>query len=309
MSGGNNVGGKGVGGSNVGGNNVGGNNVGGNGVGGNNVGGNNVGGNNVGGNNVGGAAGVGAGGVGVGGAPPVTKPPCITSGATQAAIIGDSYVTGAGTPALQPALVAIDPTMSSYKNYAVAGTSMASGGILGFIPPQLTSALAQPIKLLIMDGGGNDILICDAGKYPGCGTTCKSPGSSTAKICTDIVQAATDAATALMQKASDAGVRDVIYFFYPHLPGANAGYTEILDYSEPLAKAKCDGAAARTNGKLTCHFVDTAKPFDANGGTVNIAADSIHPAQSGQNIIAKEITNVMKAACLGQPASSGCCTP
>jgi phospholipase/lecithinase/hemolysin len=35
----------------------------------------------------------------------------------------------------------------------------------------------------------------------------------------------------------------------------------------------------------------------------------VHPTQAGQTIIATEIEKVMKTNCLGQPVSSGCCTP
>jgi len=107
-------------------------------------------------------------------------------------------------------------------------------------------------------------------------------------------------------------VRDTVYFFYPHIPAKGSGgggYDEILDYAEPLAKQLCDGAATASGGKLHCHFVDLVQPFIAAGGDKNIAnfaGDGIHPSAAGQQIIATQITNVMKANCIGQP--SGCCS-
>jgi lysophospholipase L1-like esterase len=275
--------------------------------GGNQAGAGNGGSTGTGGTNQGGS-GNGTGGQGSG-----EKPPCI-SGPTDAAIIGDSYVTGALSPALQPALAALYPTAGQFPNYAVPGTSMATGGITGLIPPQFDTAIAQhpTLKFTIMDGGGNDILICNNTQFPNCATLCKQPGSSTQKVCTDIVTQALAAADALMQKAAAAGVKDVIYFFYPHIPNSNGGYKEILDYSEPLAKAKCDGAFQESGGKLTCHFVSLIKPFADAGGDMNpanFAADGIHPSQAGQNIIAQQIYGVMQSRCLGQEASSGCCAP
>ncbi|HVW29408.1 MAG TPA: SGNH/GDSL hydrolase family protein [Polyangiaceae bacterium] len=235
-------------------------------------------------------------------------PPCISS-ASEVAIIGDSYVTGAASPALQPALGMLDATANSFRNYAVPGTSLATGGITGLIPPQLTTALMQTTKAIIMDGGGNDILICDAAMFPGCATTCTSKGSAMNMQCQTIVQKATDEAKALMIQDSMSGVHDVIYFFYPHIPDAGpggAGFTEILDYSEPLAKQLCDSASSLTSGKTFCHFVDLVQPFMAAGGDknpANFAADGIHPSQAGQNIIAKEIFNVMKTNCIGMTAA------
>jgi lysophospholipase L1-like esterase len=194
----------------------------------------------------------------------------------------------------------------------VPGTSLATGALLGLVPPQLDLALAAPNKpkLLIMDGGGNDILLCDTAQFPDCATICSTAGSSTAKVCQDIAQAAFDAATAVITKAGDAGVTDKIYFFYPHIPdpGGGAGFDEILDYAEPLAKAVCDAAVMVTHGKLTCHFVSTTAAFAAAGGEknpTNFSIDGIHPSAAGQTIIATQIWNTMKADCLGQ--TSGCC--
>jgi lysophospholipase L1-like esterase len=249
--------------------------------------------------NTGGAAGSGN----------TSPPPCLSAG-NQGAIIGDSYVTGALSPALQPALGMLDATVNSFRNYAVAGTSLATGGILGLIPPQLTSALgAGMTKALIMDGGGNDILICDNTMFPNCATLCTSAGAATNATCKGIVQKATDTAVTMMNTAANGGIHDIIYFFYPHIPdagGGGAGFAEILDYSEPLAKQTCDGANGRTNGKLTCHFVDLVEPFKAAGGDknpANFAADGIHPSQAGQNIIAKELFNVMKTNCIGMTSA------
>jgi hypothetical protein len=114
----------------------------------------------------------------------------------------------------------------------------------------------------------------------------------------------------MMVKAANAGLKDVVYFFYPHLPGTNAGYKEITDYAEPFAKGSCDNAFQNTGGKLNCYFVSLVQPFADKGGDANPAnfvADSIHPSAQGQQIMATEINNVMKAHCLGQ--QSGCCAP
>ncbi len=242
----------------------------------------------------------------------VSKPVCL-SNPSDAIILGDSYVTGFLSAALQPALGDLYPTANLFRNYAVAGTSMASGG-LGTVPPQLDRAIsANPtIKLTIMTGGGNDILICDSSRYPDCASICDTAGSATNKICTDIVSGAIAASDQLMARAADAGVKDVIYFFYPHITANDGGYREILDYAGPLARKQCEGTRAKTGGKLTCHFIDLVQPFAAAGGDMNPANfsfDGIHPSQDGQNIIAWQIWTTMQDRCLGQPAASGCCTP
>jgi len=253
---------------------------------------------------------------GAGGQAAVTNPPCITDPGQQAAIIGDSYVTGFLSPTLLSELGKLVPAANQYAFYAGAGCSMASGGActgaFGNVPQQATTALQQHpnLKFLLMDGGGNDILICDVVKYPGCNTACNAAGASSNQVCTSIVQGAIDASTKLMQDGANAGVRDTIYFFYPHIPAQNGGYSEILDYALPRAKALCDGAEATTGGKLRCHFIDLVPVFAAAGGAknaANFAGDGIHPSAAGQALIAKEIQRVMQENCLGQ--TSGCCTP
>jgi lysophospholipase L1-like esterase len=235
------------------------------------------------------------------------------------ALIGDSYIVGiAGSPALQPALAMRVKDAASYPNYAGAGCSLATGGLClgsyGDVPAQLSAArAAQPnLELIVMDGGANDILVCDSARFPGCADTCNSPGSSQVQNCKEIVRLAQEAAGKLMKDAASAGVKDIIYFFVPHVPGNNGGYVEITDYSEAPAKQQCDGMLATTGGKLACHFVDLTQPFAAVGGERNPAnfwSDGLHPSSAGQSIIATQIANTMKAECLGQPASSGCCEP
>jgi lysophospholipase L1-like esterase len=259
------------------------------------------------------SSGTGGSGAGDGGGPPANKPPCVTK-ATEGAFVGDSYITGALSPALQASL---DPILmmagqvTGYTNKAVAGTAMAAGGI-GLIPPQYDSLVGTDVRLVILDGGGNDILIPATGSP---GTNCKNmAGNSMTKACQDIISAALAAGATLMQKMADNGVKDVIFFGYPHVPPSTLGGTngnELIDYATPLTKASCDGELMATGGKLTCHFIDLRTPFGNSGvaGTPNIGGDNVHPTAAGQAIIAGEIEKVMKASCLGQPVSSGCCTP
>jgi hypothetical protein len=316
------IGGSGAGGSGVGGSgdlggsgSVGGSGAGGSGAGGSGAGGSGAGGSGAGGSGAGGSgAGDDGGGSGAGDSgPPANKPPCVTK-STEGAYVGDSYITGAFSPSLQSTL---DPIMmmagqtAVYTNKAVAGTAMAAGGI-GLIPPQFDSLVGTDIRLIILDGGGNDILIPPTGSP---GTNCKNmAGNSMTKACTDIIAAALAAGQTLMQKMADNGVKDVIFFGYPHVPSSTLGGTngnELIDYATPLTKASCDGEFMATGGKLTCHFVDLRGPFGNSGvaGTPNIVMGDVHPTQAGQTIIATEIEKVMKASCLGQPVSSGCCTP
>jgi lysophospholipase L1-like esterase len=264
----------------------------------------------------GGSSGAASGGA-AGGGNTSGMPPCITK-PSEIVLIGDSYITGfSGSPALQPAIATIIPTAAMWRNYAIAGMSMAQGGIpLGnpagvmYIPDQWPEAIAadKDIKLVVMDGGGNDALLPPAGSPA---ADCKNQATAgTMAACQMLVSTTIAAADKLVMAMASSGVKDVIYFFYPHLPGtgilSGTNPNAIDDYSAPLVQKECESATMKTSGKLNCHFIDLRTPFGSDY-TANISGDGVHPTAAGQTIIATQITNLMKSACLGQ--SSGCCSP
>jgi lysophospholipase L1-like esterase len=266
----------------------------------------------------GGAGTGGAGGAGTGGAGGASgKNPCITK-PSQIVLIGDSYITGfAGTPALQPALAMLEPTAAMWRNYAIAGISMAQGGIplgapvgVSFVPDEFTEAVAadKDIKFVIMDGGGNDALLPPGGSPA---VNCKNEANSgTDPNCQMLVATTLAAADKLVMNMADAGVKNILYFFYPHLPGtgvlSGTNPNAIDDYSVPIVKNECAAALTKTGGKLSCTFIDTIPAFGMDYAT-NISSDGVHPTAAGQVILATQIINTMKANCLGQ--TSGCCAP
>jgi hypothetical protein len=237
-----------------------------------------------------------------------SQPPC-ESKASQTVIIGDSYINWASHTL--PADLAREAG-ETWRLYAVGGSSMATGGIAGFIPDQFEQALAADPNILfvVMDGGGNDILI-PAATWVG-GADCKNNANSpTIPVCQQIVQAAIDRAIKLMDRAASVGVRQVVYFFYPHVPNGTLvggqNPNAILDYALPIVRSTCEEARARTGGKLSCYFVDMIPVF--NGHPEYFAPADIHPNATGSAAMAKAIWGAMKSGCVAQKASSGCCTP
>jgi hypothetical protein len=192
--------------------------------------------------------------------------------------------------------------------YAVGGFSMATGGI-GLIPPEFDQAVAADPNIIavVMDGGGNDVLIPAIGR-----PDCKNMANAASVAgCQAIVTDALAAADKLIATMTAAKVHDAIYFFYPHVPqptflgGSNPN--AMLDYALPKVKAFCDGVATKTNNKAFCWFIDTVPIFQGHDDW--FAAGDIHENATGSKAIATAVVDTMKAHCIAQPASSGCCKP
>jgi hypothetical protein len=140
--------------------------------------------------------------------------------------------------------------------------------------------------------------------------------SPTIPDCQKIVDKAIEAGKSLFLHMADKGVKDAVYFFYPHVPlGTPVGGTDpngMLDYALPKIKAACDGAlqtstAANPAKPIRCHFVDMVPVFE--GHPDFFAPTDIHPNPTGSKAMATAVWAKMKQDCVAQPASSGCCTP
>jgi hypothetical protein len=236
----------------------------------------------------------------------VRRPPCITKG-SQIVLAGDSYINWITHTFPEDMNEVVGKPV---RDYAIGGFSMGSGG-LGMIPPQLDQAIAEDpdIIAVVMDGGGNDILVPDILQFPR-GLECKSdPNSPSIPDCQAIVKLAMDATVKAMDKLVVAGIPDAVYFFYPRVPSTWLAESpnEILEYALPMAKEVCDTAYTRTQGKLNCYFVDMTPVFE--GHPEYFAEADLHPNSEGSTAMAKKIWEVMVDKCIAQPESNGCCAP
>ena len=251
---------------------------------------------------------------GVGADGQAEKPPCL-SNQREIILMGDSYVNWVShtfpTDMNQVSGMNIE-------NFAIGGTSMGSGG-LGLIAPQFDTALATHPKIsaVILDGGGNDVLVPDVLQFPR-GGECKMLGAQSPTIpdCQKIVDKALEAGRKLFFHMADKGVKDVVFFFYPRVPtGTPIGGTDpngMLDYALPKIEAECNSAYQLSVQKnpqkpLRCHFVNMVPVFQ--GHPEYFAAGDIHPNPSGSKAMAEALWAKMKQNCIAQPVSSGCCAP
>jgi hypothetical protein len=235
--------------------------------------------------------------------------PACVSKSSEVALFGDSYINWVSHTFPQDLN---DIAHANYRNYAVGGFAMATGG-LGLIPDEIDPAFEEDPHILaaVVDGGGNDILVPDLFQFPD-GLDCTTlPTAPTIPSCQKIVELAVDKAVEVMQRLAADGVTDVVYFFYPHVPeGTLIGGphpNQLLDYALPKAKDACEKAILSTDRQLACHFVDMVPVFE--GHPEYFADGDIHPNPTGSAAMAKAVWSKMQEECVGQPESSGCCEP
>jgi lysophospholipase L1-like esterase len=235
-----------------------------------------------------GAAGASTGGTGgMASTTPTATMPCITKG-SDLLMIGDSYID---TPVnLAPVLEGDAtkdmqlPAGQHYTMKAVAGT------VISQIKNQWEANKSPAPKFVVMDGGGNDVLL----GAPQCLTA--SAGDVT---CMGIVDTANMTGNQIMQDIKASGVAGMIYFFYPHIP---LGGAAMLDYSLPIAQKNCEAANSDT---FKCIFVNTQPALDNHP---EYYLDGIHPSVgNGPQALADVVWKAMKDNCIGQ--ESGCCKP
>jgi hypothetical protein len=231
--------------------------------------------------------------------PPPSDPPPAPDAAVscsakghEVVMLGDSYPALSGElgkhlQELATVAGALAPG-DAYRTYYVSGTGMVAG-LDPSIPKQFTEAVTADadIQYVVMDGGGNDVLLGNSS----CITTQPPPASAS---CVKTVADAVAAATKLLADMKTAGVKKVLYYFYPHLPTVGKPYVnDTLDYAFPLVKAVCDEAP------IPCTFVDSRPLFE--GHPEYIGPDGIHPTTEGSDVLASLIWVTMKQACIAQP--------
>jgi lysophospholipase L1-like esterase len=153
----------------------------------------------------------------------------------------------------------------SYRRNAVSGTLLGNGQI----PTQYINAVnAGPVKVVLMDGGGNDCLHQN------------NPNP------------AYTAAVSLFQNMAKHNTEHVIYFYYPDPLGSYAGGTlqSCLDGLRPRMKSLCEGLTAPK-----CHFIDLRPGWKQADTT-----DGIHTTVEGGKVVADKVWATMQQNCIAQ---------
>jgi hypothetical protein len=224
----------------------------------------------------------------------VDRAACHLAG-SQIAVMGDSYLDLSGqiTVALQQ-LAREAGALGPYETYIDRAQSGASMAYNPTIPAQLAPVLTTArerrspgVKLVIMTGGGNDMLIYNNG--------CLSV-SQPNPPCVAVVDQSVRLLKKLFIDMAAAGIRDVIYFGYPNLPGGGIAGSRphvMNGYAIPLLYEACE-----TSQEVRCHFIDTRATFEGHPEYIS-GADRVHPTLQGSRVIARLIWQEMQAECLG----------
>lgn len=186
--------------------------------------------------------------------------------------IGESFIAASAIPEETTALAIQNGSLAQgdkYLDFSVSGTRMGDGAI----PGQYTKAQQQnPIRFVLMNGGGND---------------CLQAGDPNSPI---------PAAEKLYAEMAADGVEKVVYFFYPDAAGSFGGPSSqlqtCLEAYRPKIKALCESLTAPK-----CYWLDLAETGWA-GNESAYTSDGIHPNAQGAKVTADEIWKTMEENCV-----------
>lgn len=194
------------------------------------------------------------------------------------------------------------PANTTYRHYYLGGASMNSGALGLNIPyqyeQQALTDIAVPnpkdINTVIMDGGGNDVLIGN--------TSCETTDPSVNAGCKTTVDGAIARSKSLLREFGTAGIKNVIFMFYPHLDTAGGGIlttpapaiNKTLDYAYMIGAPVCTQSVSPK-----CVWIDTRAAFEGHLADY-IKSDHVHPTPAGAQVIADMIWQAMKDNCIAQ---------
>ena len=165
----------------------------------------------------------------------------------------------------------------TFRNYTQSGAELVGGVLARPIVDQYADAKAvnPNINTIVMDGGGNDILIPAIIFDPyGCKTHWWrwSISNSCKGLVDDIY---VEAVTMLNDMDSD-GVENILYLGYYYTAGAQSNLHQAVDYGDYRLEQACSNTTAN------CTFIDPRPVISSS----DIIIDGIHPATSGSKKIA-----------------------
>jgi len=174
----------------------------------------------------------------------------------------------------------------TFRDYTTSGAKMSGGSLAPAVDEQYASAnVANPdITTIVMNGGGNDILIPAMlfDQYR-CKTKWYRPNLS--DKCKNLIQNIYVTGVNLMDQMNADGVNDIVYLGYYELPRDNTNLNQAVNYGDEYLSQACT-----TGTTANCTFVDPRGTIPA----VDVESDDIHPTPNGSVTLAAQIWPVLQ---------------
>ena len=166
---------------------------------------------------------------------------------------------------------------ATFRDYTISGAEISGGSLARAINLQYADANAfnGDIATVVMDGGGNDILIpATLGDFYGCRTQWYRKNISSR--CVNLIDNVYVDTVNLLNTMDADGVQNVVYLGYYELPRGNANLGKALTYGVDRLGEAC------ANSNANCDFVDPRGHIPAN----YVLDDDIHPTAEGSQVLA-----------------------
>lgn len=182
----------------------------------------------------------------------------------------------------------------SYRHYYVSGAEM-EGGLVTSIPEQYEKAIRDgAVRTVIMNGGGNDVLI--SGRKE-----CSTPyGTPLSEDCLDIIDDVKAASEAMLLKMAADGVRNIIWQGYYH--SKNSNFWQVSEYTNTVTKQGLVEFQA-TFPHMKVIFVDIQPYFNKYQSSQYTIFDGIHPTAKTSEKLANLVWDAMLANDIEQGTS------
>ncbi len=174
----------------------------------------------------------------------------------------------------------------TFRNYTQSGAELSGGAFARSIVNQYADAKRTDanIETIVMDGGGNDILIPAMIFDPyGCRTHWWRWNIS--RSCVNLIEDVYVTAVNLLNQMNAEGVDNVIWLGYYELPRSNSNLYQAIQYGDAYL-----GYACEVSGTANCSFVDPRGQIPAS----DVEGDDIHPTPNGSLKLAQMIWPVLQ---------------
>jgi len=175
---------------------------------------------------------------------------------------------------------------TTFRDYTQSGAELSGGALSTAVDQQYADAKATDpnISTIVMDGGGNDILI-PAMTFDRYGCRTRWYRRNISSSCKGLIEDQYVIAVNLLNQMNTDGVDGIVWLGYYELPRGNANLTQALNYGDDLLGYACDTATS-----ANCSFVDPRGTVPAS----QVESDDIHPTPEGSVNLANQIWPVLQ---------------